>query len=435
MPPRSLATLAHALAAAPDLDGALLALGETLAELDRGASLAWVRYDGRRAMLRERLGPSGATVERSALETTADHLPQGMRAHLMSGAPFADLTDRSADYARLFGFRQFAEGGVLALQGLRVDGALDAVLALYEPRKIFGTRTTERLAPAVALFDLAYGRLAEREARREAVRTLEDVTQRVHGEYVRKLATLEAAVRERARATVEATTPAPDTVPWEAHAAQETEAARLLQRRAELADQQLTAAIGQLEQVHLELHRRSDALRQQQRTLDLIDRALTLDAGTRDSRQLVDGLLTMLGDDMEAHRCSLMLRSPDPDALYLAAARGMRAGLVEGRRIPIGEGVAGRVAATREPLLVQDVREAGQHPLLHDQYFTTGSFMSVPLVYRGDLVGVVNLTNKVHRERYTAADVERVRVLAMLLALIITRHDLPARLYEALHGA
>lgn len=433
MPPRSLATLAHALAAAPDLDGALLALGDTLAELDRGAALALVRYDARRAMLRERLSPVGAVVDRSALETTIDHVPGGLRSHLLTGAPFVDVTDRTADFARLFGFRQFAEGGVLALQGLRVDGALDAVLALYEPRKIFGTRTTERLAPAVALFDLAYVRLAERDARREAVRTLEDVTQRVHGEYVRKLAALETALRERARP---ATPVAPVVVPvsWEAEAAREAEEARRLQRRAEAADQELKAAVGQLEQVHLELHRRSEALRQQQRTLDLIDRALTLDAGTRDSRLLVDGLLTMLGDDMEAQRCSLMLRSPDPDALYLAAARGIRAGLVEGHRIPIGEGVAGRVAATREPLLVQDVREAGQHPLLHDQFFTTGSFMSVPLVYRGDLVGVVNLTNKAQRGSYTAADVDRVRVLAMLLALIITRHDLPDRLYEAIHG-
>jgi hypothetical protein len=221
---------------------------------------------------------------------------------------------------------------------------------------------------------------------------------------------------------------------WQAEAAREAEEARRMLRRAEVADQQLTAAVGQLEQVHLELHRRSEALRQQQRTLDLMDRALSLDVGTRDSRQLVDGLLTMLGDDMETQRCSLMLRAPDPDHLYLAAARGVSGGVVEGRLIRIGEGVAGRVAATREPLLVQDVREATQHPLLHDQYFTTGSFMSLPLVYRGDLVGVLNLTNKAQRGSYTAADVERVRVLAMLLALIITRHDLPARLYEALHG-
>ena len=47
------------------------------------------------------------------------------------------------------------------------------------------------LAPAAALFELAFLRFLEREAREEAVRTLEDVTQRVHGEYERKLAALE----------------------------------------------------------------------------------------------------------------------------------------------------------------------------------------------------------------------------------------------------
>ena len=52
----------------------------------------------------------------------------------------------------------------------------------------------ERFAPYVALFALAYARFAEREARNEAVRTLEDVTQRVHGEYVKHLASLEQAL-------------------------------------------------------------------------------------------------------------------------------------------------------------------------------------------------------------------------------------------------
>jgi hypothetical protein len=47
MPPRSLASLAHALGATADLDGALIALGEGVAELDRGAYVALVHYDAR----------------------------------------------------------------------------------------------------------------------------------------------------------------------------------------------------------------------------------------------------------------------------------------------------------------------------------------------------------------------------------------------------
>jgi hypothetical protein len=431
MPPRSLASLAHALGASSDLDGALIALGDCLAELDRGASVALLKYDARKEMLRERLTPAGATVVHSQMETTFDHLPEPVRGKVAAGGQFVELNDKSADYARLFGFVSSIDGGLLSLRGLRVEGFLAAVLALYEPRKIFGTRTTERLAPALALFDLAFGRLAEREAREEAVRTLEDVTQRVHGEYVRRLGALEAelrVVRDTPRDMV-AFAPA-EAVALQADAARAAEEARRAVRRSELADQQLTAAVGQLEQAHVELHRRSEALRQRTRTLYLLDRVLTLDAGTRSPQKLVHGLLALVGDDMQTQRCSLMLRAPDPEELYLAGARGIGPNIVVGMRIRIGEGVAGRVAAAREPLLVQDVKEAGQHPLLRDQYFTSGSFISFPLVYHDELVGVLNLTNRAQRGVYTDEDVERVRLLGLVISLVAQQNRLPERLLE-----
>jgi hypothetical protein len=433
MPPRSLASLAHALAAAPDLEHALVAMGECLLELDRGASLALIQYNARRDMLAERLAPVGARVVRTSMETTFDHLPEPVRQRILAGGPFVDVTDRSADYARLCGFSTQLEGGVLAVRGMKVEGQLGAVLALYEPRKIFGTRATERLAPALALFDLAFVRLAERDARLEAVKTLEDITQRVHGEYVRKLSSLEAelrAVRNTPRDVV-ALNPA-EAIALQADAARAVEEARRSTRKAELAEQQLGAAVSQLEQAHIELHRRSEALRQRTRTLYLLDRALTLDAQTHEARALVDGLLSLVGDDMQAQRCSLMLRAPEPDHLYLAAARGIAPNVVEGMRIRIGEGVAGRVAAAREPLLVQDVREAAQHPLLRDQYFTTGSFISFPLVYHDELVGVLNLTNRAQRGIYTEEDVERVRLLGLVISLIASRNGLSERLLETL---
>ncbi|MCC6243076.1 MAG: GAF domain-containing protein [Gemmatimonadaceae bacterium] len=432
MPPRSLSSLAHALSSTADLDGALVALGEYLADIDRGASVALVHFDARRDMLRERLAPLGATVVRSSLETTYDHLPEAARGKVAAGGQFVDVTDKSADYARLFGFASGLDGGMLSLHGLRVEGVLSAVLALFEPRKIFGTRTTERLAPAVALFDLAFGRLAERDAREEAVRTLEDVTQRVHGEYVRKLAQLDAELRE-ARNTPRdiGALGALEAVALQAEAARASEEVRRSGRRAELAEQQLASAVGQLEQTHVELHRRSEALRQRTRTLYLLDRLLTLDASARAPRLLVDGILALVGDDMQAQRCSLMLLAPEPDHLYLAAARGIAPHIFDGMRIRIGEGVAGRVAATREPLLVQDVRDASQHPLLRDQFFTTGSFISFPLVYHDELVGVLNLTNRAQRGVYTEDDVERVRLLGLVISLLARHHQLADRLLEA----
>jgi signal transduction protein with GAF and PtsI domain len=206
-------------------------------------------------------------------------------------------------------------------------------------------------------------------------------------------------------------------------------------RRADAVEQQVTAAVGQLQQSHVELHRRSEMLRQKTRTLYLIDKVLTLDNRATDPRKLVDGLLALVGDDMQAQRCSLMLRAPEPGYLYLAAARGLAPHIVEGSRIAIGEGVSGRVAATREPLLVQDVADAPSHPLLQDQYFTTGSFISFPLIYHNELVGVVNLTNRAQRGVFVEEDVERVRLLALVIALVVLHARLADRLMRMLHVA
>lgn len=438
MPPRTLASLAHALGAAADPDDALLALGESLADLDRAAQLALYTHDARRELLAERRTPTGSRVVRSVVDVALEHLPTAVRHPLVAGGRFVELGERSNEYARLLGFATPLDGA-LALRGVRVEGHLVAVLALVEPRRIFGARVLDRFLPLVALFDVALARFWEREAREEAVRTLEEVTQRVHGSYVRKLAELAAQLDEARRTPVAgvprlagerggASAGARDALTAERLAAHQAELIRRAERRASAVEEQLAATTGTLEQAQVELLRRGESLRQTERTLYLIDRVLSLDAAAHEPQQLVDELLALVGDDMQAQRCSLMLRAPEPEMLYLAAARGIAPHITDGQRVRIGEGVAGRVAAAREPLLVRDVRDAGTHPLLRDQYFTAGSFISFPLVYHGELVGVVNLTNRATQAAYTDADVERVRLLALVISLVATHARLPERL-------
>ncbi len=131
------------------------------------------------------------TSRSGSVDTTFDHLPPNVRTLVSGGGQFVDLGDESGEYARLLGLTPFADGGLLSLRGLTTDGQLAAVLALYEQRKMFGTRTSERFAPSAALFDLAFARFADREARDEAVTTLEAVTQKVHDDYLTRLGELE----------------------------------------------------------------------------------------------------------------------------------------------------------------------------------------------------------------------------------------------------
>lgn len=430
MPPRTLATLAHALSVAPDLDAALLALADALSEVDRFAHVSLVRYDARRAMLVDRLVPVGDQVALTRLETTFDHLPTRERIAVAAGGTFVEFGDQSDEFAALFALARFTDVGWLSLRGLRFDGQLSAVIVLYETRKFFGTRSSERLAPSAALFELAFSRFLEREAREEAVRTLEDVTHRVHAEYDRRLAGLEEKLFKAAAGQTGAD---PERLlALEREAAKALEDARRASRRAEAVEVQVTAAVDQLEKAHIELHRRSETLRQKTRTLYLIDRVLTLDATTDDPREMVNGLLTLVGDDMGAQRCSLLLVAPEEGSMYLAAARGIAPNVPHGHRIRLGEGVAGKVAATRQPLLVQDVDEAKSHPLLRDEHFTTGSFISFPLVYHDVLIGVVNLTNRGMHGIFVDEDVERVRLLALVIGLVATQSRLAERMFETL---
>jgi signal transduction protein with GAF and PtsI domain len=188
--------------------------------------------------------------------------------------------------------------------------------------------------------------------------------------------------------------------------------------------------VSKLEQAHVELHRRSDLLRQKTRTLYLIERMLQLHATASDPRSLVDGLLNLVGDDMQAQCCSLMLLAPDGESLYLAASRGLAPEVAEGSRVPMGEGISGRVAQSRETLLVRDVEEAQRHPLLRDQFLRTGSFISFPIQIHGKLLGVVNLTNRERQGVFTEEDVERVSLLALVISVIVVQSRLTEELLE-----
>jgi GAF domain-containing protein len=430
MPPRTLSSLAHALTVSADPDAALSALGEALAEVDRVARLALVHFDERREMLGERVLLTPAGVERVGLETTFDHLPTRERTAIAAGGQFVDFADSSDEFARLFQIPSFGETGWLNVRGLRFDGHLTALLVLYETRKLFGARTAERFLPAIALFELAYLRFLERGAREEAVHTLEDVTQRVHGEYEARLGELE--IRLMAAKGTPTSADSARVVALERDLARATEDARRALKRAEAVDATVASAVEQLEKAHVELHRRSEAVRQKTRTIYLIDKVLTLDASTDDPRQLADGLLSLVGDEMHANRCSLMLRTPEGNCLYIAAAKGVAPGVMEGLRVAMGQGVAGRAAQAREPILVRDASEAHTHPLLHDGHFTTGSFISFPLVYHDELVGVVNLANRAMQGIFTEEDVDRVRLLGLVISIVASNARLPERLVEAL---
>ncbi|HYN40856.1 MAG TPA: HD domain-containing phosphohydrolase, partial [Thermoanaerobaculia bacterium] len=114
--------------------------------------------------------------------------------------------------------------------------------------------------------------------------------------------------------------------------------------------------------------------------------------------------------------------------LELVLASGALATYVGAVLVP-GEGVAGTVAATREPILLHDYRTWPGRA----RVFSTagiGSVLCVPILWRGEVLGSLFVDHEVPG-RFGAADLETVRLFAEQAAVAIAN----ARLIGELKGA
>jgi hypothetical protein len=276
MAPRTLATLATVLSAARDADAALTLLNHEAAEIERSAQLVLFICDSRRQLITERLNPAGDGVTRIPLNVSIDQLPAPIRRSLNSATSVADFGAESEDYMKLLGISALQQGGILSVRGLTLDGELAGFIALYEPRRRFGPRIVERLSPAFDLFALAFERIAEHEARFEAVRTLEELTRDIHSEYNRAVRQLKAELQDARDAVI---------APSERDAARIADLERRIsettdevQRRAErlhAVEDQVSQAVSRLQQAHVDLHSQTEMARAHANLLYKIERAVS----------------------------------------------------------------------------------------------------------------------------------------------------------------
>jgi signal transduction protein with GAF and PtsI domain len=82
---------------------------------------------------------------------------------------------------------------------------------------------------------------------------------------------------------------------------------------------------------------------------------------------------------------SIMLLDPQTQTLRIAAAEGLEDTVVVGTIIRVGEGIAGKVAQTGEPVLVEDVEHDERFSKVNDPKYDTSScevFSPAPVMQR-----------------------------------------------------
>jgi signal transduction histidine kinase len=144
-----------------------------------------------------------------------------------------------------------------------------------------------------------------------------------------------------------------------------------------------------------------------------------------DLTDLLGELLVRIRDVLDADTAAVLLRDEFRDELVARAAVGLEEEVERGVRIPIGGGFAGRIAAERRPIVLDDVDHADVlNPLLHEKGIK--SLVGVPLVFGNEVLGVLHIGTLMPRD-FTKNDVELLEVVADRVAVAIEH----ARLFEA----
>ena len=153
-----------------------------------------------------------------------------------------------------------------------------------------------------------------------------------------------------------------------------------------------------------------------------------------DLKRLLQVIIQKALITLDAEKGSLMLYDYSLNALQVRIVSGLQDkkleeainnGAVQCAKIAIGEGIAGTVFLERKPIIT-NLGSADPRFIVKEVLSNTKSLLCVPLIAKGEVIGVINITNKKHDKLFNQRDLEFITSLANQAAIAIDN----AKLYE-----
>ena len=144
---------------------------------------------------------------------------------------------------------------------------------------------------------------------------------------------------------------------------------------------------------------------------------------------LLDELVERICETFGVDTVAILLSEPGGEWLTVRAAKGLEEEVERGIRIPLGQGFAGRVAAERRPVVVEDLDRAQLvSPFLREKGIR--ALLGVPLLVHGRVIGVLHVGTL--RDRvFTKEEAQLLELVAGRTAFAIDH----ARLFEEQRAA
>jgi len=147
---------------------------------------------------------------------------------------------------------------------------------------------------------------------------------------------------------------------------------------------------------------------------------------TLDLNSLLESIMDSAKIVLKAEASSLMLIDRKTNELTFNIISGEKERDLKEIRIPMGVGIAGIVAETCKPLVVNDAQNDERVYKQADEKinFKTHNLIATPLMVRNRIIGVIEVINSIGREEFTEKDLELFNTFSEQAALAIHNREL-----------
>jgi len=145
---------------------------------------------------------------------------------------------------------------------------------------------------------------------------------------------------------------------------------------------------------------------------------------------LLPKIVEIITKETKADRASIMLLDTDKGELIVKAHSGFTEIIPEMLKKKLGEWVAGKVAVTKEPILLQgnQSHDPELSQFLKNQHIT--SSLTVPLILNEKVIGTLNASKLKESPPFTESDVELATIMAGQAAVSIENATLYEKVYS-----
>jgi signal transduction histidine kinase len=138
----------------------------------------------------------------------------------------------------------------------------------------------------------------------------------------------------------------------------------------------------------------------------------------RMSESIAKLTVEMIAEIMDARTASLMLLDEELQELTITAALGLEDNVVKNTSIKLGESISGWVAKHGKPLLIGNIEQDERFGKVNHPQYETKSLLSVPVMWDGEVIGVLNINNKISCASFTNDDSVLLSCLAERVGLV-----------------